>query len=275
MSTTLLTTGLVCIIAAIVGGGLKAFGIEIPILQSGKRQVLLAIFGSILIIAGYYAQEPGKRAQPVATPLAAPKTPNPSDWPLIGKTTFTEEGSGWFIGSFPQEGRTRLDIRVVNGKYRWDFEWKKYIGSPHTYVISPYGSAVNFEVAVYVQFVDFTQPMTANLVFGSVANEAYEFMVSSNGEFALFISDNYNKKYTTIVDMTPITVKFEPKARNRMSVVVDEQLISCYLNSKLLSEYKRVGFTGGKVGLGVGVGAMDQGGSAIIEFDNFEFRRKP
>ena len=49
----LLTTGLACIIAAIIGGGLKAFGIEIGVLRSWKRQTLLAIFGAMLIIAGY------------------------------------------------------------------------------------------------------------------------------------------------------------------------------------------------------------------------------
>jgi len=60
MSTTLLTTGLACIIAAIVGGGLKAFGIELPTLQSAKRQGLLAILGIILIAAGGYGQIPDK-----------------------------------------------------------------------------------------------------------------------------------------------------------------------------------------------------------------------
>jgi len=49
LSTTLITAGVACIIAAIIGGGLKAFGIEIPLLQSKKRQVLLGILGIILI----------------------------------------------------------------------------------------------------------------------------------------------------------------------------------------------------------------------------------
>lgn len=49
MGPTLLIIGLVCIIASIIGGGLKAFGIEIPVLQSLKRQVILAVFGCILI----------------------------------------------------------------------------------------------------------------------------------------------------------------------------------------------------------------------------------
>jgi hypothetical protein len=60
MSTTLLTAGLACVIAAIVGGGLKAFGLELPILASRGRQGLLATFGIILMVGAYYAQESGK-----------------------------------------------------------------------------------------------------------------------------------------------------------------------------------------------------------------------
>jgi hypothetical protein len=49
MVNPLLTTGVVCILAAIVGGGLKAFGIELPVLQSWGRQAILALFGLILV----------------------------------------------------------------------------------------------------------------------------------------------------------------------------------------------------------------------------------
>jgi len=58
MGNTLLTTGLVCIVAAIVGGGLKAFGIEIGILRSWKRQGLLAMFGAIMLVTAYVIQRP-------------------------------------------------------------------------------------------------------------------------------------------------------------------------------------------------------------------------
>ncbi len=51
MYTTLLVTGLACLIAAIVGGGLKAFQIEIPVLQSQTRQLILAALGIALIVA--------------------------------------------------------------------------------------------------------------------------------------------------------------------------------------------------------------------------------
>lgn len=51
MKTTLLTVGIGCIIAAIVGGGLKAFGMEIPLVNSNKRQLLLGFFGLVLVAA--------------------------------------------------------------------------------------------------------------------------------------------------------------------------------------------------------------------------------
>src|SRR5262249_10610588 len=50
------TTGLACIIAAIIGGGLKAFGVEIAVLRSWKRQALLALFGAMLTAAAYIIQ---------------------------------------------------------------------------------------------------------------------------------------------------------------------------------------------------------------------------
>jgi hypothetical protein len=50
MRMTLLTTGLACFVAAIVGGGLKAFGIEIPVIPSAKRQCLLAGVGVFLVV---------------------------------------------------------------------------------------------------------------------------------------------------------------------------------------------------------------------------------
>ena len=47
---TLLTIGLVCILAAAVGGGLKWLGIEFPALQSLRRQGLLAFVGVVLVV---------------------------------------------------------------------------------------------------------------------------------------------------------------------------------------------------------------------------------
>jgi len=50
MNETLLTGGIACIIAAILGGGLKAFGFEIPVIDSFGKQVLLGGFGVLLVL---------------------------------------------------------------------------------------------------------------------------------------------------------------------------------------------------------------------------------
>jgi hypothetical protein len=65
MSTTLLSAGLACLIAAVIGGGLKAFGVQIPVLQSLKRQVILGLLGIVLILVSFWVlPSSGKKAEP-------------------------------------------------------------------------------------------------------------------------------------------------------------------------------------------------------------------
>jgi len=59
VQNTLLLAGLACLIAAIVGGGLRAFGIEIPLLASIPRQLVLGTLGVVLmLIAATSARRP-------------------------------------------------------------------------------------------------------------------------------------------------------------------------------------------------------------------------
>lgn len=54
METTLLTAGIAFVAAAIIGGGLKAFHIEIPAINTLSRQVLLGGFGLALIAVALF-----------------------------------------------------------------------------------------------------------------------------------------------------------------------------------------------------------------------------
>jgi hypothetical protein len=49
MTTTLVTLGILCLIAAIVGGGLSGFGVQLPLLESVRRQFLLGALGICLL----------------------------------------------------------------------------------------------------------------------------------------------------------------------------------------------------------------------------------
>jgi hypothetical protein len=87
--TTALSVGLACIIAAIVGGGLKALGVEIPTVDSIRRQIVLASFGVLLILTAVYlgrqhetvehdSAPPAQSSQPPSnSPSPAPASQNP------------------------------------------------------------------------------------------------------------------------------------------------------------------------------------------------------
>jgi PAN domain-containing protein len=52
MENTLVGAGIVFMAGALIGGGLSAFGITLPLFASVKRQVLLFLFGAVLLAGG-------------------------------------------------------------------------------------------------------------------------------------------------------------------------------------------------------------------------------
>ena len=78
MDSTLLLLGIACIIAAIVGGGLKAVGFEFPPLSSIGRQIGLGALGVILVLVSrsYVPNPPDvPKAQPISPSAEAGPTP--------------------------------------------------------------------------------------------------------------------------------------------------------------------------------------------------------
>src|SRR5260370_26253856 len=61
MDQSFLYVGLACVVAAIVGGGLKALGGEVPKVKSGRRQILLAAFGLLLIVLSFFTRPTAER----------------------------------------------------------------------------------------------------------------------------------------------------------------------------------------------------------------------
>lgn len=106
MENTLFGVGAGCIIAAVIGGGLKAFGMEIPLFNSIKRQVLLGLFGLILITSPFVLRP---IEQP--SPLDAKQIPQ-----VTGIWSITQHGEQILDGSLnlTQIGTT------LTGKLVWD-----------------------------------------------------------------------------------------------------------------------------------------------------------
>ena len=68
MNESLLVAGIVCIVAAIVGGGVKLLGAEVPVLNSFARQALLFTVGLGFLAASYLTSLP--KASKAATEAA-------------------------------------------------------------------------------------------------------------------------------------------------------------------------------------------------------------
>ena len=64
----LVSGGVAAILAAVAGGGLKAFGVEVPLLASVRRQILLVLVGGVLVALGLFASRPPEKDEGVATP---------------------------------------------------------------------------------------------------------------------------------------------------------------------------------------------------------------
>jgi hypothetical protein len=100
MVQTLLTAGLACCIAAIVGGGLKILGYEIPVL-TGKRSGALVVFGAACLVAAFALQKP--------------------DPPSDGKPKVTgvelSKRSGKFISIDPDKGTFTVDYTSLDMHY--------------------------------------------------------------------------------------------------------------------------------------------------------------
>lgn len=113
MQNNLLVAGIACMIAALIGGGLKAFTIEIPLLGSVRRQIFLGLFGAILMALSFVVWRANESAAPpVPTPhrndasLASPSPPPPAQQPRVQEISLVK--SSFFL---PDD-----DIEMKNAK---------------------------------------------------------------------------------------------------------------------------------------------------------------
>lgn len=86
MNATLAVIGIVFLGAAVVGGGLKAFNIEFPILTSRCRQVLLAVVGGVALVVAFVAPRLNTSAQG-SGPNVSPNNPSSSPQVIVGAST--------------------------------------------------------------------------------------------------------------------------------------------------------------------------------------------
>jgi len=238
---------------------------KMPSFWTTIRSILTGLAAIITVVAGLYltlhrSTQPPQQISP-APSLHLPTSIPPAEWPLIGTETFTEDSPGWYVGNITARNLARANLRIVGGKYRWDMGFQK---EGERYVEAPYKSAVNFYEAVDVKMLDYEPIKGAGIFLGGIQNDV--FLISSDKKF--FFKPLYSKDQSWISG----DIDINPKEDNRIAALINDSNFKLYINSKLVGEYRDDTFKGGTVGLVVTGG---DGGSLVVDFDNYEFRRKP
>jgi hypothetical protein len=118
METTLVGAGLACLIGAIVGGGLKAFGVELPLLASKKRQALLAVLGTLLLFLGIGMRQPSAAAPIAASVADAGPVLTYGTWTLT--RAVDDSGSDWSNSTLKFTAQEKVpDGFRVAGYFDW------------------------------------------------------------------------------------------------------------------------------------------------------------
>ncbi|MFZ1983857.1 MAG: hypothetical protein WAU91_05540 [Desulfatitalea sp.] len=111
MDNVFLVAGIACLIASIVGGGLKAFGIEIPILKSSARQFALGVLGVILILVGTFIySETGPNIKPKPTPTPTPHNQTIRPTPVGGPISVSVNNNPRVVSP---GGRTEISVMAT------------------------------------------------------------------------------------------------------------------------------------------------------------------
>ncbi len=87
MSNSLLIAGIVCMVAAIVGGGVKLLGAEVPVLSSFPRQIMLFALGLVFLCVSFGVGKAPPATNAALSPQAATTASDEGDTCVVQALT--------------------------------------------------------------------------------------------------------------------------------------------------------------------------------------------
>jgi hypothetical protein len=192
----------------------------------------------------------------------------------VSEDWWTGEASGEF---------GRVTRTVLGGTYYWTLWFHQTVSSFP--VTAPYPSAIEFTVAVDVEFPPARRSLSragerqyhpardfaAGLVFGKSGDSEYLFRIGKHedgtAKYGLHRYDD-GKGFSAVLDWN--RAKIDLRRANRLQVAVAGGLARMSINDGFVDEIRLGAFNGGRVGLDAS-GTLDQ--HLTVSFDNFEFRQ--
>jgi len=255
--------------ASVTGTSVWRFLTSLPGVLTGIAAVMTAATGIYLAVISRPQPDVGASPGPLkprATPTPVAAAAVLSDWEVVARDAFSNSRSAWASESRPaDEYFAKFDRAFVAGKYRWDMVQRK---PALRWQLGPYGTLTDFYVAVDVVVVQQSWGKTwVGLVFGHTADMHYEFLLR-DGQFGLLRERGHEDVW--LQEWTQIQVTLANT--NRIAVLVDNGQMTFYVNDNFVGSYRDAAFAGGRVGL---LTSGNSAGTGVVDFDNFELRRKP
>lgn len=128
MDEIMLKTGLACMITAIIGGGLKAFGISFPVFRSAFRQLTLATFGLALVLAAFVSASESRNTVSMGNALRPKRPVAPNNQNGTADQPPRNVTGVWVGGLFLLDDRenTLLRVRLVADSSGTINQWRSY-----------------------------------------------------------------------------------------------------------------------------------------------------
>lgn len=189
-------------------------------------------------------------------------------WPLVVKESFDTNEVGWDTGSFENKGR-KSTRKIEHGKYLWEMEALKG-GGVSRWQTPPFNPVSHFCLSAEGRLVSGPANTRYGLIFYREGNRYYAFRIRDKKSFRVRYFEN--NKYTEPIGYTR-TSAVRPGEANRLTVVALDSNIYFYINDQHIGDIPNDKRKKGNAGL---ITTLDNlGDKAVIEFDNFELRKKP
>jgi hypothetical protein len=265
--TILVVAGIVFLLLAVAGQ--IAGKVNVP----RDRQRLSMLIGVILIVLGAIIY---MIPQPVLVPIPA-KTDIRDvaiKWPLVKKDTFSDTPSHWGVGAL-DNGPIKGSRRIIDGRYRWEIKSSAAYHDIWSVDLDPVN---DFYLAVDARLVSGDpKKISYGLMFrnqsrdqgGNILSIFYNFLITDIQKYIFSFSDG--KQMNSIIEWLSSSA-IHPGEYNRLEVVANGSIFYFYINGQALGYAEDNRSQIGLVGLSIETYSdLD----AVLDFDNFELRRKP
>jgi 3-keto-disaccharide hydrolase len=277
VSVVFAIAGVIALLFGIVGGGIKAKEIEVPLLPIWAR-ITTIVIGIVLIGATFWLEnDNAAQIAQIDNPSQATSTDSPEklaseslaeakNWNLIAGTEFAS--GAWPKDSLDEENWKGIETITTNGTYLVTINYVGEGASDGFWIIPILEQVSDFYLTLEAKLIEGNNDNSYGLIFRSDGSEppGYVFRVfQKERKYDIQIIDSDWKELT---GETPSPHILQDES-NRLTVIAKGSELYFFINDKFVHHVSDNQISRGSVGLRIGV---DKGTELVAEFDNFELR---